>query len=413
MSELRRTLTLGGAVVVGVGSMIGAGVFAAWGPAAAAAGDGLLVGLAVAGFIAFCNATSSAQLAAIHPESGGTYVYGRRQLGEGWGHAAGWGFVVGKTASCVAMALTVGAYIAPDNMRTVAVAAVVMVTAVNIGGLSRTVAVTCALLAVALGSLAVVVVTGWTSAEPAGGGIDLGEGSVHGVLQSAGFLFFAFAGYARVATLGEEVVDPERTIPRAIPAALGGVLVVYAIVALTLLRALPSPVLGSLDAPLRQVLDNADSSLGPIVQVGAAIAALGVLLNLIPGISRTTLAMARHRELPHWLAHVDGTRSLPLRAELTVAATVIVFILLLDLRDAIAISGVAVLLYYAITNGAALTLTPSQRRFPRAFAVVGLAGCIVLIGALPVHALVGGGGVILCGIGARHTARRLRNRTAE
>ena len=208
------------------------------------------------------------------------------------------------------------------------------------------------------------------------------------------------------------MVDPERTIPRAIPAALGGVLVVYAIVALTLLRALPSAVLGSLDAPLRQVLDNAGSSLGPVVQVGAAIAALGVLLNLIPGISRTTLAMARHRELPHWLAHVDGTRSLPLRAELMVAATVIVLILILDLRDAIAVSGVAVLLYYAITNGAALTLTLSQRRFPRAFAVVGLAGCVVLIVALPIHALVGGGGVILCGIASRHVARRLHDRPA-
>jgi len=412
VSELKRTLSLGGAVVVGVGSMIGAGVFAAWSPAATAAGDGLLIGLAVAGFVAFCNATSSAQLAAIHPESGGTYVYARRQLGEGWGHAAGWGFVVGKTASCVAMALTVGAYLAPDSARTVAVAAVALVTAVNIGGLSRTVAVTCALLAVSLGSLAVVVISGWAHVEPAGGGIDLGEGGVYGVLQSAGYLFFAFAGYARVATLGEEVVDPERTIPRAIPAALGGVLVVYAIVALTLLRTIPTRELGPLDAPLQRVLEDANSSFAVFVQIGAAIAALGVLLNLIPGISRTTLAMARQRELPHWLAHVDRTRSLPLRAEVTVAATVISLILVLDLRDAIAVSGVAVLLYYAITNGAALTLPSSQRRFPKAFAVVGLAGCVVLIGALPVQALVGGGGVILCGIGVRQIVGRRRDQPA-
>lgn len=381
--------------------MMGAGVFTAWAPAATAAGDGLLIGLAIAAVVAFCNATSSAQLAAIYPESGGTYVYGRRQLGAGWGHAAGWGFVVGKTASCAAMALAVGAYVAPDSARIVSLATVALVTAVNIGGLSRTVAVTRGLLAVSLGSLTVVVVLGWTKANASAGEIELSETSVTGVLQSAGFLFFAFAGYARVATLGEEVVEPERTIPRAIPAALGGVLLVYAIVAITLLGVIPSREVGGVDAPLRLVVEAADSSLGPLVQVGASIAALGVLLNLIPGVSRTMLAMARNRELPDWLAHVDTKRALPIRAELSVALSVMVLVMLLDVRDAIAVSGVAVLLYYAITNVAALTLTPVQRRFPKPLALAGLVGCVVLIVALPTGALFGGGCVVLAGIVAR------------
>src|SRR3954454_23997727 len=95
-ASLQRRLGVRDAVVVGVGSMIGAGVFSAWGPAAKAAGTGLLLGLVVAAAVALCNATSSAQLAAVHPESGGTYVYARRQLGPAWGHVAGWGFVVGK-----------------------------------------------------------------------------------------------------------------------------------------------------------------------------------------------------------------------------------------------------------------------------------------------------------------------------
>ena len=202
MTELKRTLGLSDAVVIGAGSMIGAGVFAAWAPAADAAGDGLLIGLALAGFVAFCNATSSAQLAALYPESGGTYVYGRRRLGPGWGHLAGWGFVVGKTASCAAMALTVGAYVAPDDQRIVAVAAVCLITAVNIGGLTRTVAVTRILLVVSLAALTTVVVLGWTATDASIEAIDLGEADLGGVLQSAGFLFFAFAGYARIATLG-------------------------------------------------------------------------------------------------------------------------------------------------------------------------------------------------------------------
>ena len=163
VGTLQRRLGVSDAVVIGAGSMIGAGVFVAWAPAAGAAGSGLLVGLGLASIVAFCNATSSAQLAAVHPESGGTYVYGRRQLGGGWGHLAGWGFVVGKTASCAAMALTVGAYLWPEHERAVAIAAVAAITVVNLGGLTRTVAVTRILLAVSLTALATVVVAGWSS----------------------------------------------------------------------------------------------------------------------------------------------------------------------------------------------------------------------------------------------------------
>jgi APA family basic amino acid/polyamine antiporter len=399
--SLRRQLGLGDAVVVGAGSMIGAGVFAAWAPAADAAGGLLLVGLAVAGLVAFCNAASSAQLAAVHPESGGTYVYGRRRLGPGWGHLAGWGFVVGKTASCAAMALTVGAYLWPEREQGVAVAAVVGITAVNVGGLSRTVAVTRVLLVVSLVALAAVVVAGWSSGEADLGRIDGGDADALGVLRSAGFLFFAFAGYARIATLGEEVRDPGTTIPKAVPRALLAVLVVYAVVAVTALAVVDAELLAATDAPLRLVVEAGDLDIGGVVRVGAGIASLGVLLNLIPGISRVALAMARDRELPTWFAHIDPGRSLPLRAELTVAAVVIVLVLVLELRGAIAVSGVAILTYYAITNAASLTLSADQRRWPPVVAVVGLVGCVALLGALPPAALAGGVVTLAVGVVVR------------
>jgi len=403
--ELRRTLGVSDAVVIGAGSMIGAGVFAAWAPAAAAAGDALLIGLVVAGVVALCNATSSAQLAAVHPESGGTYVYGRVRLGPAWGHLAGWGFVVGKTASCAAMALTVGAYAGPGQQRVVAIVAVVAVTAVNLGGLSRTVAVTKVLLTVSLTALTVVVIGGWSGEGASTATIDLTGAAPAGVLESAGLLFFAFAGYARIATLGEEVRDPERTIPRAVPLALLGVLAVYAIVGVTVLAATSSSTLAASDAPLQAVVDAGHPALGFVVRAGATIACLGVLLNLVPGVSRTTLAMARNRELPGWLGHVDGARALPVRAELTVAGVVVVLVATLDVRDSIAVSGVAVLTYYAITNAAALTLPPDRRRFPRPFAIVGLLGCIILIAALPTTALVGGAVVLGAGVVARRLGR--------
>jgi APA family basic amino acid/polyamine antiporter len=398
---LQRRLGLGDAVVVGAGSMIGAGVFAAWSPAAEVAGTSLLVGLVIAAVVAFCNAASSAQLAAIHPESGGTYVYGRRQLGAAWGHLAGWGFVVGKTASCAAMALTVGAYLWPEQERSVAVGAVVVITAVNIGGLSRTVAVTRVLLVVSVSALVAVVVAGWGSESADLDRLTPIDASVFEILQSAGFLFFAFAGYARIATLGEEVRDPETTIPRAIPLALAMVLVVYAVVGVTALATVDAGTLAATDAPLRAVAAVGTDALGGVVRIGAGIAALGVLLNLIPGISRVGLAMARRRELPVWFAHVDAKRSLPLRAELMVAASVILLVVVLDLRNAIAVSGVAVLTYYAVTNAAALTLTPEQRRWPRPVAVVGLVGCLVLVATLPRDALIGGVVVLATGVAAR------------
>jgi APA family basic amino acid/polyamine antiporter len=404
---LHRRLGVADAVVIGAGSMIGAGVFAAWSPAAEAAGTGLIIGLVIAGVVAFCNAASSAQLAAVHPESGGTYVYGRRQLGAFWGHLAGWGFVVGKTASCAAMALTVGAYLWPEQDRLVAVAAVVVITAVNIGGLSRTVAVTKVLLVVSLSALVAVVVAGWSSSDADLDRITPIDGDVYGVLQSAGFLFFAFAGYARIATLGEEVKDPAVTIPRAIPRALAAVLAVYLVVGVTALATVPATALAGTSAPLQLVVEAGRfDALGPVVDVGAGIAALGVLLNLIPGVSRTSLAMARERELPHFFAHIDGARSLPLRAELTVAALVIVLVVVVDLRSAIGISGVAVLTYYAITNAAALTLRRDQRRWPPVIAVVGLLGCVVLVVALPPRAVVTGLVTLAVGVIVRLVTRR-------
>ncbi len=400
--ELTRRLGVRDAVVVGAGSMIGAGVFASWAPAAGAAGTALLLGLVVAGLVAFCNATSSAQLAALHPESGGTYIYGRARLGPAWGHLAGWAFVVGKTASCAAMALTVGAYLWPDQERLTGVVAVVLITGVNLGGLTRTVAVTRVLLVVSSLALAVVVASGWSSDGASLDRITPFDASPLEILRSAGFLFFAFAGYARIATLGEEVREPERTIPRAVPRALLAVLGVYLVVGVTALATTPVDVLAATDAPLRPVVEAGRlDALSGVVRVGAGVAALGVLLNLVPGVSRTSLAMARRADLPTWFATVDATRSLPLRAELTVAAVVVALTATLDLRGAIGASGVAILTYYAITNAAALQLSPDERRWPRMVAATGLVGCVVLALALPLGTVLAGSGVLAAGAATR------------
>lgn len=393
--RLQRRLGLRDAVVIGAGSMIGAGVFTVWSPAAAAAGSALLLGLGLAGLVAFANATSSADLAAVHPESGGTYIYARHRLGPGWGHLAGWGFVVGKTSSSAAMALTVGAYLWPGRERATALAAIAVIVVVNLQGITRTALITRFLLAAALVALAVVVVTSWSGDVDPANAVPTG-GDLMGVLQAAAFCFFAFAGYARIATLGEEVRDPARTIPRAVPLALGFVLVVYVVVGVALLAATPIEDIAATDAPLELVV--AGTALDWVVRVGAGIAALGVLLNLLAGISRTALAMARRRELPTALAVVDPRRSVPARAELTVAVAVAGLVLAFDLREAIGFSSVAVLTYYALTNASALRLTAEERRWPRVVPWFGLLGCLALAVALPPVTVAIGVGVL--GLGA-------------
>jgi APA family basic amino acid/polyamine antiporter len=413
--QLQRRLGIGDAVLIGLGSMIGAGIFAALAPAARAAGSGLLVALAVAAAVAYCNATSSARLAARYPASGGTYVYGRERLGDFWGYLAGWAFVIGKTASCAAMALTVGSYVWPGHAHAVAGAAVVALTAVNYAGIQKSAWLTRAVVAVVLAVLAAVVVASLTSATADAGRLGVGsDATVTGVLQAAGLLFFAFAGYARIATLGEEVRDPARTIPRAIPLALGLTLVVYAAVALAVLMVLGPRELGEAAAPLSDAVRAAGADwLAPVVRVGAAVAALGSLLALILGVSRTTLAMARDRHLPHVLAAVHPRFQVPHRAELLVGAVVVALAATADVRGAIGFSSFGVLVYYAVANASAWTLRPDENRPHRTVPAVGLAGCLLLAFTLPADSVAWGTMVLAVGIAAYGIRRASSARRAS
>ncbi len=411
-SGLQRRLGTVDAVVIGLGSMIGAGVFVVLAPASAAAGSLLIVGLGLAAAVAYCNATSSARLAARYPLSGGTYVYARERLGDFWGYTAGWSFVVGKTASCAAMALTVGYYVWPDRANVVAVAAVLALTAVNYIGIQKSAVLTRIIVTIVLAVLAVVVLTGLGH----GGQLDFTtDGSARGMLQAAGLLFFAFAGYARIATLGEEVRDPERTIGRAIPIALGITLVVYAGVAVAVLSVLGSDGLASATAPLADAVAVAGfPGFEPVVRIGAAIGALGSLLALVLGVSRTVLAMSRDHHLPQSLSAVHHRFASPYRAEVAVGVLVAAVAAVIDLRSAIGFSSFAVLLYYAITNVSAWGLEPPGRRRPavrsRVIPALGLLGCLLLAFSLPAASVLMGAAVVSVGAAAYWVSSEIRRR---
>jgi len=366
------------------------------------------------------------------------------------------------------MALTFAAYAVPGGwQRPVAALAVAVLTAVTLRGISRTALLTRVLLAVVLVALTIAVAAasgritapaGWPA--PVGGAYGVlqsagllffafagyariatlgeevrdprraipravlaalaaavagmllggtadpanlaspgpGTGPVD-ILQAAGLLFFAFAGYARVATLGEEVADPARTIPRAVSLALGIVLVVYAVVCAAALLAVGPAVLAAADAPLAEaVAAGRLAALEPAVRAGAAVASLGVLLSLQAGLSRTAFAMAANRDLPAALAAVHPRHRVPHRAELAVAGLVAAAVLAVDLRAAIGFSSVLVLVYYTVANAAAWTLGPAERRRPRWLAGAGVAGCLVLAASLPAASVVAGAAVLAAGV---------------
>lgn len=388
MAELRRVLGVRGATVVGLGAMLGTGVFAAWTPAFALAGSALLAALAIAAVVAALNATSTASLARHLPESGGAYAYGRAYLSRPAGVVAGYAFVLGKSASAGAAALTIGAYAWPGYERLVGLLAVSVALALDLRGIVKSVRVTAVLVALVLAVLAVLVVSAVLSeASPSPGAASLPPASAAGLLAGAGILFVAFAGYARITVLGEEVRDPARTIPRAMIASFTIIIVVYAVLSAVVLSAVSDGLVLSV-APLESIA----AAVGPailqvLVRIGAVIAAGAVLLSLIAGIGRTLFAMGRGGDAPRSLSHVSRagiSTGVPARAEISAAVLAALVVVVGGIGFALALSAALILTYYGVAHLAVLARV-RRGDFPRLLGVsatLGLTGCLVIVGGL-------------------------------
>jgi basic amino acid/polyamine antiporter, APA family len=403
VQQLERRLGLGSAIWIGLASMIGAGVFFVWAPAAAAAGQLLLVSLGIAAVVACLNALSTAQLAMRHPIAGGAYSFARETIGPWTGFSAGWLFLWGKTASVGAIALIAGSYLWPEQARIVAVALVAFFAAVNMTGIRSTAAVSAVLVTIVLLGLAAFVLAirfsggVWGSFEY-GRVID-----PLGVLQGAALIFFAFAGYARMATLGEEVRNPKRTLPLAILIALGIALFVYANVAILCLMLLGPTTLAATDSPLAALLGG---PWDPAIRTVAGIACLGSLVGILAALSRTGLAMARNRDLPGALARISTRTKAPVLSEGTMAGLAIVGVLFLEPETLVGLSSCAVLAYYGIAHAAAYRQPSEERWLPRAVQVAGLIGCAALAASLPLGAVLTTLGVFAAGLLTRALALR-------
>ncbi|MEO1008596.1 MAG: amino acid permease [Planctomycetota bacterium] len=414
-APLRRELSLPGAMGVGLGSILGTGAFVALGLAAGLAGPWVLLAIVLAGALAMCNGLSSAQLAAVHPVSGGTYTYGYRFLSPLAGFAAGWLFLIAKAASCAAAALAFGGLIAwvagiPGEGEAIVLAglgSLVLITAAALAGLRRSSAINIALVAVTVASLLLLVAASSPAIVRNGASLPWADFDAPGVLEAAALCFVAFTGYGRIATMGEEVRKPRRTIPVAIVGTLACALALYMLVALAGVSVLGSAAFASRAendaAPLLGVADALGSPpISGVLVAGGATALLAVQLNLVLGLSRVVLAAGREGDLPGPLAGVR--RGVPVAAVLVVAGAVAIAIVPGRLAMAWSLSAVAVLLYYALTNAAALRVVEG-RFVPRWISALGLLACIGLAAFVDPLSWLWAGGLLAAGLAVRLACR--------
>jgi len=391
------------AVFIGLAAMLGAGVFVVFGPASELAGSLLLVSILLAALVAYLNAASIAQLASVVKRSGGAYAYGRHYLGNAWGILAGMTFLVGKIGSAAAIALVFATYLTPGFEILTAVLAVVVMAAVNIAGINRTAFGSKVLATITLSFLTALILAG-LFAEPAQG--TLAAGGFPGVLTAASLFFFAFAGYARVATLGGEVRDSGKSVPSAIRISLAIVLVTYLALALVLMMKLGPGLAGSL-IPLADLAGVALGIEGSAVAVFAAVATLGSLLALLAGMSRTASEMASDAELPKALSKKLKNGS-PALAEVIISLLVIILVVSGSILLTIGLSSFAILSYYAIANLAAYRQPRSETARAKWLNLVGLGLCVLLGLSVPFGGLVLGAVILTVALILRWGLRALR-----
>ncbi|WP_039962689.1 APC family permease [Rhodopirellula europaea] len=395
-AALRREVGLFGAMMMGLGSIVGTGVFVSIGIAAGITGPSVVFAILVAGLVATFNGLSSAQLAAAHPVSGGTYEYGYRWLTPSMGFTAGWMFLCAKSASAATAALGFAGYALQlfqvdrgDWIVPLAVCAVVATTLLLLGGIRRSNWTNIAIVSTTLIALASFVVAGLPIAWREGSAnmtplftSDVPSTATRQFLEACALMFVAYTGYGRIATLGEEVHNPRRTIPRAIIVTLLVSSLLYAIVGGIAVAAAGTGVLGSTSqqtAPLQLVANHLNSPMvAKLVAIGAVTAMLGVLLNLILGLSRVVFAMGRRGDLPRGLAAVSSKSSTPSVAVVAVGIGVGTLALIGDVKTTWSFSAFTVLVYYALTNLAATRLTAEERLFSPIVPWLGLISCLGL-----------------------------------
>ena len=409
-NSLKRVLGLNDAIGVGLGAIIGAGIFVVTGVAAGVSGASFIVGLMIAGLIASFNGLSSAQLAAVYPQSGGTYEYGYQLLNPSFGFSAGWMFIISKLSAAGIVAIGFGSYfhqlVPAFTPLTYSIVAVVVLTIANLVGIKKAGTVNQIIVLVTLLSLLYFIVGGIGSVK-ASNFTPFAPFGIMGIAESTAILFFAFTGYARIATLAEEVVEPKKTIPRAVIITITSAIVLYAAVSVVATGAIGAEGMSQSKSPL-QVASEAMSApaISVIITIGASTAMLGVLLSQILGISRMLLAMGRRNDLPHLFEKIHSKTSVPHIGILFTSVVILAITTLGTFDFVVRAATFTILLYYSITNIAAIRQPNQQQLYSKAVPYLGLVGCIAMSISLPLSVIISGVALLAIGFAMRYFVKR-------
>lgn len=399
--QLLRSLNLKDAVGIGLGAIIGAGIFVVTGVAAGVSGPAFIIGLLVAGIIATFNALISAQLASVYPQSGGTYEYGYRLLNPSFGFSAGWMFLISKLAAAGVVAIGFGSYFHQlfpvTSPMTFSVAAVVLLTVANYFGIKKAGLLNLVIVTITILSLLYLIFSGIPEVKSANFK-PFAPFGIAGIAEAAALLFFAFTGYGRIATLAEEVANPKKTIPKAIIITIVTAILLYVAIAVVAIGVIGANAMASSKSPLQVVADVlATPGISSVITIGASTAMLGVLLSQILGISRMILAMGRRRDLPPVFQKIHHRYRVPHIGILITGIIILLLTLLGSFEFIVRAATFTILLYYSITNISALKQPKSDRLYGKVIPVLGLIGCLAMSVSLPLNVIISGVGLLLIG----------------
>ena len=396
---LKRTLNLLDATSVGVGAIIGAGIFVVLGIAIGYAGPAIIISIIVAGVVASFTAFSFAELGSAIPKEGGAYQFAFELISPFAGFLVGCLWLFAQVVAGAAISLGFASYFVAIfpifSLKTVAVAVALILTGVNLIGIKQSATVNNILVIIKVAILCVFIGFGIFQVNPQNFA-QFSPNGLFGILQGAGFIFFAYLGFGRIAALGEEVKNPERNMPLSILIALTASIVIYVLTAFTATGLQDYRILAQSGSPIADAAKTTGNfTIVAAVSFGALIAIVGVLLTNLIGLSRVAFAMARNGQLPKSIAKVSSRFGTPYIAVLSMSALLIVIAFALDLKQTVAITSFALLSTHLIVNFSAIRLRkkmPSSTKFRvplyPLIPLLGLFSCTILMFSLPIESWV-------------------------
>ena len=390
--RLKREMGLFGATTLGIGAIVGSGIFIVTGIVAGITGPAMIISIILAGIIALFSAVSVAELGRCYPEEGGTYIYARNLISPYAGFIAGWIWVFSNIFVGAAVSLGFAQYfftIFPQiPVKVVATIVCLIFLYLNYTGLKGSVLANNLLVIVKVLVLILFVVIG-TFFFHVDNMMPFTPHGAYGILPGAALIFFAYTGFARVTIMAEEVHDPETTIPQSIYIALGISTVLYILVSLVALGLTGASRLAGSGSPLADAIAvTGIPGIAAAVALGAMVATASVLLTTILGISRIVFAMGRAGDIPESFAAIHPSYRTPTRAILITGACMIVALVFADLAFVVSVSTFAMLLYYGIANLAALKIPERNTKYPPWVFVIGAISCLALMAFLSVESII-------------------------